>query len=149
MLFRSGCNYVQIGIDVDNEKIVLQKESSIELANLGDEVPLTLPAFHFFKWNHQHDGQDFNSILYVFSCPDGSGNTKSAPVRQRMLYSSSKGAVEAILTSISDDIKVDLKLEINNPKDVNVQEITDKIHPPPVQQKKMFAKPKPKFARKK
>lgn len=146
----NNCNYVQIGIDIQNEKIVLQKESSVELEQLGEEVPLTLPAFHFYKWIHEHEGNQITSILYIFSCPDGSGNTKSAPVKQRMLYSSSKGAVEMILQQNGgDDVKVDLKLEINNPNDLNAKEIHDKIHPPPVEQKKMFAKPKPKFARKK
>ena len=144
------CNYVQIGIDVQNEKIVCQKEESVELETLGNEIPLSLPAFHFYKWNHEHEGNMISSIIYIFSCPDGSGNTKSAPVKQRMLYSSSKGAVEMVLQmNGGEDVKVDLKLEINNPNDINVKEIHDKIHPPPVEQKKMFAKPKPKFARKK
>ena len=147
---QNNCNYVQIGIDIQNEKIVLQKESTVELENLGLEVPLTLPAFHFYKWTHDHDGNQITTIIYIFSCPDGSGNTKSAPVKQRMLYSSSKGAVENVLQmNGGDEVRVDLKLEINNPNDINVKEIHDKIHPPPVEQKKMFAKPTPKFARKK
>ncbi|BFU20352.1 actin binding protein family protein [Entamoeba histolytica HM-1:IMSS-B] len=142
-----GNNYVQIGIDIDSERIVLQAQKSVEIDHLGEEVPLTLPAFHFYRWDHEYEGQQMSKIIYIFSCPDGSGNTKSAPVKQRMLYSTSKGAVESVLTGNGKE--VDLKLEINAPKDLSVNDIQDKIHPPPVQEKKMFARPKPKFCRKK
>ncbi|ELP84591.1 twinfilin-1, putative [Entamoeba invadens IP1] len=143
----SGNNFVEIGIDIDNEKIVLRNETQATIEDVEKLISKELPSFIFFRWDHTHEDKEFKSIIYIFSCPDGSHGTKSAPVRQRMLYSTSKGAVENVLTQ--NNAEVTLKVEINSPDDFKVDEIKDKIHPPPVEEKKMFAKPKPKFARKK
>jgi len=92
--------------------------------DIASQLPIDIPAFHFFKWIHQFEGNDFDSLIFIFSCPDGSAGTKSAPVRARMLYSSSKGRVESLI-----GIPVNLKLEINSAKDINIQEIHEKISP--------------------
>jgi hypothetical protein len=67
-------------------------------------------------------------LVMVYSCPDGSGNTKSAPVRQRMLYSSSKANIENVLTSIGG--KADVKIEVNQGDEVTQDNIDNQLHPP-------------------
>ena len=139
-------NYVQIRLDIDGERIVLDCVETVALEDVPAKVPLDSPAFHFFRWVHTHEGKDYSPVIFIFSCPDGSANTKPAPVKQRMLYSTSKGVVEQILTSQGG--AVDLRLEVNAPRDVNLDDISYKIHPPPVQ-KKTYAKPRPHCMQKK
>jgi len=76
----------------------------------------------------------------IYSCPDGSGNTKSAPVRLRMLYSSSKANIENILTSVGG--KTDVKMEVNQGSEVHPEAIVLLLHPPKEEKKEAFAKPK-------
>ncbi|KAL7722507.1 Twinfilin [Entamoeba marina] len=146
-LVENGNNYVQIGIEIDDERIILQETKNIAFEEISTCVPLEFPAFHFFRWDHTFEGQDQTSYIYIFSCPDGSGETKSAPVKHRMLYSTSKSVVEQVLTQ--NNVEIALKLEVNAPRDLVPEDIEKQIHPPPVEKKKMFAKPKPKYQRKK
>jgi twinfilin-like protein len=140
--FRSGSkNYLRLGVDVDKEEITLGDAAQISYDELGGRVPTDLPAFHFFSWTHDHDGASVTSLLYIFSCPDGSHGTKSAPVKARMLYSSSKANVENVVTS-NNGPKIDLKLEINSAQELGEAAIRHELHPPPPEVKKTFAKPK-------
>lgn len=73
--------------------------------------------------------------VMIYSCPDGSGNTKSAPVRLKMLYSSSKANIENILTSVGG--KYDVKMEVNQADEVNPDAIFFQLHPPKEQKKEV------------
>eukprot|EP00727_Mastigamoeba_balamuthi_P001613 m51a1_g11449 putative twinfilin-1 isoform x2 (346) ;mRNA; f:11712-13332 len=130
-------NYVQLSIDEDRELIILNERSKATLEGLSGRVPLDRPAFHFLRYDHEHEGERLQSVLYVYSCPDGSGNTRSAPVKARMLFSSCKGCVEALAG------RVDLRMEINDGSEVGAQAVLHKLHPPPVEKKEAFARPKP------
>jgi twinfilin-like protein len=133
-------NYLQLGVDASKESITLGKSSTIDIGDFSAQVPRDVPAFHFFRWQHEHDDNSIASIVYVFSCPDGSGGTTSAPVKLRMLYSASKANVEGIITSAGNAVA--LKLEINAPDEVSEDLVRVALHPPPVEEKKAFAKPK-------
>jgi len=134
-------NYVQLAIDADNEKITLDHAGDVDIDSLGDKVPTNdQPRFHFFRYDHNHEGEDLQSIVMVYSCPDGSGNTKSAPVKLRMLYSSSKANIENIVTSLGS--KVAVKLEVNQGAEVTKDSILAVLHPQKEEEKKGFAKPK-------
>jgi len=133
-------NYVQITIDADAEKITLAGTKKLSIDDLPAQVPSDEPRFHFFRYDHEHEGQHLKSIVMIYSCPDGSGNTKSAPVRQRMLYSSSKANIENILTSIGS--KTDIKVEVNQGSEVAPESIHNQLHPPKEEKKEAFAKPK-------
>jgi len=133
-------NYVSIHIDADNEKIVKGSVKTLSVGQVGAEVPNAEPAFHFYSYHHDFEGQSLKSIIYIYSCPDGSGSTKSAPVRLRMLYSSSKANIESILNQLG--AKADLKLEVNQGSEVTEESILVQLHPPKEEEKKAFAKPK-------
>jgi len=134
-------NYAQLGLDESTEQIVLRKTSTLALADIQSVIPNDIPAFHVIRYSHDHEGTHFDSVIFVYSCPDGSGNTKSAPVKSRMIYSSSKQGIEALMEEAGH--KPDLKLEINDGEvDISEEIIVNKIHPPPVVKKTSFAKPK-------
>jgi twinfilin-like protein len=138
-------NYVQITIDIDAERVKLCDSLSIEIGELGSYISLTEPRFHFYKYDHNFEGENVTSYIYIYSCPDGSGGTTSAPVKMRMLFSSSKQNVESLLTS--RDVKVALKMEVNNGEDVNEDEILKVLHPQK-EVKKKINKPTPRGGRK-
>jgi len=127
-------NYIQIGIDTTNERIVLKKTASVELIDVPSHFPTNEPRFHFYKWGHSHDGNHYNSVVYCYSCP-------SSPVKLRMLYSTSKANVSNVAES--KGIKIDCKLEITSSSEFNEEDIRLILHPPKAEQKKTFAKPKP------
>jgi len=112
---------------------------------LGSYISKTEPRFHFFKFDHSFDDVEFTSYIYIYSCPDGSGGTVSAPVKMRMLFSSSKANVESLLTS--RNIVVSLKMEVNNSEDVVENEMIKLLHPQK-EVKKKINKPTPRGGRK-
>lgn len=138
-LVKGSINYVQIAIDIENERIILDHSGNISAGDLANEIPLDVPRFHFFAYNHTFEDSNLNSIVYVFSCPDGSKGTKSAPVKQRMLYSSSKENVASVLAQHGG--KVEARLEINTPEDINEDLINVTLHPPKEEKKSGFSKP--------
>jgi hypothetical protein len=133
-------DYVQIAIDCDNEKIILGKtETRLSIDNLRNHISLEEPRFHFYGYRHNYEGIDINSFVYLFSCPDGSKGTKSAPVRMRMLYSSSKANVAEIVKAAGGTISA--KLEINRGDEINEEELLSILHPVKAEQAKNFSKP--------
>ncbi|EGC40074.1 hypothetical protein DICPUDRAFT_44803 [Dictyostelium purpureum] len=132
-------NYVELALDIQEEKVIFGSSSNIDINDVSSKISTTEPRFHFFRYSHNHEGDSLDSIIYVFSCPDGSNGTKSAPVRKRMLYSSSKANVEQLLTK--QEVKIDLKLEINSPSEISADSIINELHPPKVEEKKAFSKP--------
>jgi len=76
-----GVNYVQLTIDVDAERILLCHSQNISVDDLANYLPNDEPRFHFFKCDHEHEGENISSTLYIYSCPDGSNGTVSAPVK--------------------------------------------------------------------
>lgn len=136
-----SASYVQLGIDEEKEQISFVSRSGIKASEVGSQVPLDRPAFHLFRWDHTFEGKSLSSIVFIYSCPDGSGKTKSAPVKSRMLYSSCKSGIDALVEAAGK--KVDLKLEINEGTELTEELISLKLHPPPVAKKETFSKPKP------
>jgi len=139
-LISGKIKYVQIAIDCDNEKIICSKtENSMTLDGLRKQIPLDEPRFHFFAYTHDHEGSSVTSFVYLYSCPDGSNGSKSAPVKMRMLYSSSKANVGEIVKAAGGQI--DAKLEINTGDEINEEELLNTLHPQKVEQSKNFSKP--------
>jgi twinfilin-like protein len=67
-----------IALKVDSEKIdVLQTDSVSDFSSLQKVIPDGAPAFCFYKYN--------DDVIFVYVCPP------SAKIREKMLYSASKG----------------------------------------------------------
>lgn len=133
-------NYVMLTIDSEGEKITLGGTKNLTIDQLASQVPNDQPRFHFFRYDHNHEGENLKSTVMIYSCPDGSGGTKSAPVRLRMLYSSSKANIESILVSLGG--KCAIKLEVNSGSELEGDVIHNQLHPPKEEKKEAFAKPK-------
>jgi twinfilin-like protein len=139
-LIKGEVDYVEIAIDCDNEKIVSERtEKGVSLDALRGKIRTDEPRFHFFAYHHNFEDSNVTSFVYVYSCPDGSKGTKSAPVRMRMLYSSSKANVGDILKAVGGNI--DAKLEINTGDEINEEELLNSLHPQKAEQAKNFSRP--------
>eukprot|EP01114_Cavostelium_apophysatum_P012580 TRINITY_DN284_c0_g1_i1.p1 TRINITY_DN284_c0_g1~~TRINITY_DN284_c0_g1_i1.p1 ORF type:complete len:338 (+),score=94.82 TRINITY_DN284_c0_g1_i1:40-1053(+) len=138
-LIQGKHNYVQIAIDCDNEKVTLDHAGNVDVSGLAGEIPTDQPRFHFYAWAHDHEGAEVTSIIFIYSSPDGSSGTKSAPVRQRMMYSSSKASVGEIVKALGGT--VDGRLEINTPDDIAEEAFRTLIHPQKEEKKAAFNKP--------
>jgi len=138
-LISGSITYVQIAIDTDKEQIILDHTSNCNMQSLKNEIPNDQPRFHFFLYKHNFEGSSFASPVFLYSCPDGSKNTKSAPVKLRMLYSSSKANVGNIVSSVGG--KIDAKLEVNSGEDINEEELLASLHPKEEEKPATFAKP--------
>jgi len=135
-----GPNYVQISIDCEKEKILLDHTSNLGgFADIANEISTTEPRFHFMAYHHQYEGAEVTSYVFIYSCPDGSKNTKSAPVKMRMLYSSSKANVSNLISAANAQLSA--KFEINAADDITEEQLVETIHPKKAEQAKSFAKP--------
>eukprot|EP01099_Mayorella_cantabrigiensis_P002571 TRINITY_DN2122_c0_g1_i1.p1 TRINITY_DN2122_c0_g1~~TRINITY_DN2122_c0_g1_i1.p1 ORF type:complete len:368 (-),score=114.75 TRINITY_DN2122_c0_g1_i1:155-1201(-) len=132
-------NYLQLAIEIDKEYIYYSDEGNISASEISSKIPTDIPRFHFFRWEHEFQGETIESFVYVFSCPDGSNGTKSSPVKQRMLYSSSKANVADVLES--KQITVAKKLEINSPSEISEEILFRELHPEEEVKKQAFARP--------
>jgi len=139
-LLSGGVNYVSIAIDCDKERIICDKtDKGVSLDALRKKISIDEPRFHFFAYHHDHEGSKVTSYVYLYSCPDGSKGTKSAPVRMRMLYSSSKANVGEIIKANGGNI--DARIEVNCGDEINQEELLNTLHPQKVEQAKNFARP--------
>jgi len=132
-LKNGAITYVQLKIDEKAEKIDLATSSNIGLGDIGSVFPPNEARFHFFAYKHEYEGQSLTSVLFVYSCSNGT------PVKQRMLYSTTKSAATEAAAGLGIDIA--RKYEVNTPEELAEQTIFDDIHPPKVEEKKAFAKP--------
>lgn len=151
-------NYIQLSIDAANEKIMLAEKTSVNaIEDLRAHVSTSEPRFHLYNWTHNVDGASETSLgksmnamwcccdaltclaVFIYSCPDGANGTKSAPVKLRMLYSSSKANAQNIVTNAG--LNIAAKLEINAPVDVVEDHVYKMLHPEVQQQKQAFSKP--------
>jgi twinfilin-like protein len=135
---RNTINYIQIAVDPNNEKIFLSKTGDYSIHEVPAQFPPNEPRFHFYRWTHNHEGDQVNSVVYCYSCP-------SSPVKLRMLYSTSKANVGSVAES--NGIISDCKIEITNAPEFNEADLRSILHPPKAAEKKAINKPKPSGGR--
>jgi len=138
-LLSGQLSYVQCAVDISQEKIILDHTDKIEFTSLAFKIPLAEPRFHFFSYTHSFEDQTVTSIVYIYSCPDGSKGTTSAPVKQRMLYSSSKANVSELINAAGGTIAV--RLEVNAGEDIVEDEVFRQIHPTAPVKAQTFSRP--------
>jgi len=131
-------NFVEVLIDDKSEKVTAGMVKDLDTVDdLAKLIHTAEPRYFFYNYKHQYEAQNLNSLIFIFSCPDGSHGTKSAPIKLRMLYSSSKANV----LSLVNGMEVAAKFEINAPSEISDQIVMDTLHPPKVEKKLAFAKP--------
>eukprot|EP01108_Squamamoeba_japonica_P003038 TRINITY_DN2536_c0_g1_i1.p1 TRINITY_DN2536_c0_g1~~TRINITY_DN2536_c0_g1_i1.p1 ORF type:complete len:333 (-),score=146.19 TRINITY_DN2536_c0_g1_i1:34-1032(-) len=134
-LVAGSANYVVLGVDTGAETITLsEKKAGQTIAGMRDNVSLTEPQFHFFRYE---TGE--RETVFVYTCPDGSGSTTACPIKMRMLYSSSKARVVQLLEANGGTVAK--SFEFNEPSEVDEGDMDNALHPPKAAVKAAFTKP--------
>lgn len=125
-----------VSLKIADETIVLdQSQNDADAASIGSILPSNEPRYLFFGYRHEHDGNNINSIFFVYHCPIQS------KIKNRMVYSSTKQHM--VSTAASDfGITVEKSIEISSGDDITAKDIHEYIHPPQVQTGPIFSKPR-------
>ncbi|VDN20818.1 unnamed protein product [Gongylonema pulchrum] len=129
-------NYVQLAVDTLNEAIKLESSRILNSADeLKEVIPRDKPRYHFFRFSHKFDNEDYNTLLFIYSMPS-SGCT----IKERMLYSSCK---QPFLQSASTtaNLHPDKKIEIDSKENLSSDILLDYTHPSSQSHVKGFARP--------
>lgn len=129
-------NYIQLRIDLNEEKIHLADAGNITIDKLSHKIPSDCARYHLYNFKHTHEGDYLESIVFIYSMPG-----YSCSVKERMLYSSCKGP---LLESIERNIRLPIikKIEIDCGEEVTESFLQDEIHPKKNLYRPKFAKPK-------
>jgi len=133
--YGSSHNMVQLSVDPVKETIELVNKKDVSsIDNLLAEIPETEPRYTFYKYDHEHEGERFESNLFIYSCPPKS------QIKLKMLYSTVKSVVSAAAEETGILIEKNGKVEMTDPEDFSVSDINSNLHP--VQEKvEKFARP--------
>jgi len=85
------------------------------------------------------NGENLDSIVFVFCTPDGTHGSSSAPVKSRMLYAASKQHV--IQLAVNDGLEISCRLEVGSGKELTETEFFEIIHPKSAPESTSFKKP--------
>jgi len=132
----STTNVVQLTVDSEKETIeLLNSFSANSVDAVADKLPSDQPCFVFFSYEHQHEGSNVSPIVFIYSCPNG------AKIKAKMLHSTVKSA--AIDAAGSQGIKVEKKIEVSEPSELNEADLLLELHPPTreVSTKSSFTRP--------
>ena len=137
-LFQANrCDYIQLSIDVQNEKILLVKSlEKLDPESIDENIPQNNGRFHLYRFNHEFEGEHFNSVIFIYSMPGF-----SCSVKERMLYSSCKSE---LIGFIKNEMKIDLSktFEVSEPGELTRKYLLDELHPKKASDALKFEKPK-------
>lgn len=138
LLFKGGSiNYVQLELDIPKEMFNASDDGVISADDLPSKIPEDHGRFHLFNFRHEFKGENLESIVFVYSMP-GYG----APIKERMMYSSSKNPLlDGVLVG-QLGLDVAKRLEVDSGSEVTREAIFNELHPPEETAKKTFSKPK-------
>jgi len=125
---------VQLKVDPTKETIELaDSKKSVEIDDLPSLIPNSEPRFFLYTFSHTHESQKFDSLVFIYSCPEKS------PVKLKMLYSTVKAV--AIGTSESLGLTISKKVEITEANEITEDLLIELLHPPSEDKKQTFNKP--------
>ncbi|KAK3885821.1 hypothetical protein Pcinc_009994 [Petrolisthes cinctipes] len=129
--------YVQLKIDTSAEEIQLDStETTLPVTSLSKHVPETAARYHLYRYDHNYEGDFYHSVLFIYSMPG-----YACPIKERMLYSSSKNPVTDLLEN-GLDLVITKKLEVGEGTELTEEYLLDEIHPKQNLHRPKFAKPK-------
>lgn len=112
--------YVQLKIDLEEEKIHLVMACEISLDKLPTKVPSDSARYHLYNFKHTHEGDYMECIVFIYSMPG-----YSCSIKERMLYSSCKAPLLELIQSLG--VIITKKLEVNSG-----EELADMLEDPPI-----------------
>ncbi|XP_060079149.1 twinfilin-1-like [Ylistrum balloti] len=128
--------YVQLSLDMTDEKIVLEKAEDIPTSALAGQVPNDHARYHLFNFKHTHEGDYTESYVFIYSMPG-----YKCSIKERMLYSSCKSPLIGLLEG-QGGIEFAKKLEVDDPKELAENNLYEEVHPMKNIVKKAFDRPK-------
>ncbi|CAL7942282.1 unnamed protein product [Xylocopa violacea] len=87
--------YVQLRIDLKEEKIHLVMACDVSLDKLPTKVPSDSARYHLYNFKHTHEGDYMEHIVFIYSMPG-----YSCSIKERMLYSSCKAPLLELIQSL-------------------------------------------------
>jgi len=131
---------------LEDGALVLLRISAAEIIEYADSAtgvtPATLashisdnePTYAFYQHSYEGESGPESAVIFIYTCPTAS------PVKQRMIYASSKRSVET-LAEKDAGLKLAKKMEATDPSDISAKAIEDEFQ---VKQevKGGFARPK-------
>uniref|UniRef100_A0AAZ3SJF6 Twinfilin-1 n=1 Tax=Oncorhynchus tshawytscha TaxID=74940 RepID=A0AAZ3SJF6_ONCTS len=129
-------NYVQLEIDFAKELIRLSNTEPTEVKDLPKRIPTESARYHFFRYNHSHEGDYLESTVFIYSMPG-----YKCSIKERMLYSSCKNP---LVDMVENNMQIDIlkKLEIESGEELTGDFLYEEVHPKQHAHKQAFAKPK-------
>lgn len=137
---RGSTNVVLLKINPDTETVILATNTPavafVSILDLMTAVPTDEPRFTFYRYAHTYGGEEFNSTLFIYTCPAAT----SRSIKNRMMYPLMKRAVVQMAEN-ECSIQVDKRYEIDDLSELTEQTVLDDLHPK-AHVNKGFAKPK-------
>lgn len=96
---KGSYNYLQFKIDLDNEEIHIVKADNLKASDISAQVPTDQARYHIFLFKHSYEGDYLESLVFLYSMAG-----YNCSVKERMLYSSSKGPFLDTLQRLGLDI---------------------------------------------
>lgn len=127
--------YVQLKIDLEEEKIHLVMACDISLDKLPTKVPSDSARYHLYNFKHTHEGDYMECIVFIYSMPG-----YSCSIKERMLYSSCKAPLLELIQSLG--VTITKKLEIDDGRELTEGFLQEELHPKISLHQPKFAKPK-------
>jgi twinfilin-like protein len=124
----SASRAVVLRIDPKTEVLELAADKEVDLDGVASVLPKDGPAYLFYSYVHEYEGVETTSQIFLYLCPD------SAPVKERMIYSSNRSSVTQ-----AADFKLDVRYEA---EELDVADLKSRIHPPKQTCSSGFARPR-------
>ncbi|XP_021371770.1 twinfilin-1-like isoform X2 [Mizuhopecten yessoensis] len=128
--------YIQLSLDLTEEKVILEKAVNIPTSALSEQVPMDHARYHLFNFKHTHEGDYTESYVFIYSMPG-----YKCSIKERMLYSSCKSPLLAVLESHMQ-VEFAKKMEVDDPKELAEKNLYEEVHPIKNIVKSAFARPK-------
>lgn len=108
--------------------------TAVAPADLASHISNEEPTYAFYQHSYEGENGPESAVIFIYTCPTAS------PVKQRMIYASSKRSVET-LAERDAGLKLVKKMEATDPSDITAKAIEDEFQ---VKQevKTGFARPK-------
>jgi len=135
--WKKGVDYIQIGIDLEDEIIVLKSKGTCDVSSLPSKIPEDCARYHLFRFKHNYEGDSFSSNVFIYSMPG-----YSVSIKERMLYSSCKNSVVDVMERIYS-IPIDKKVEVDSGAELTEEFLMGELHPIKNLHKPKFSKPAP------
>jgi twinfilin-like protein len=126
---------VLLGISQAEEIVLVREESDVGADKLSARIGAEEPMYSFYQYGYVGEGgQSEEATVFIYTCP------AATPVKQRMIYASSKRSVETLAESHAG-LTLARKLEATDSSEISAQTLEDEFKQK-AEQKSGFARPK-------